>query len=390
MLSILLCAVACEVSIDLMRPFQTYYTEKDETYVVPYLGSRYRLFFVVHQSASQVSVRTASEAVSISSPYVFEMSVDGYIEVRTTKKTSVIVYVVDDPNQCRNGALYVAGGRAVHVSARYNRTQSWDSDYCLFSPTTDNQSVKLEFYIPDRKLSDQMELVYPSGSTKTEFLCTAKSGCTRTISTPYFWLSYSRGSYSRGGMDFYRTNQDHEDTITPCAWKQVPYIPESGRVDEVPFKIDGAGWSYYCHDDDEHSTKKTVDAVVSVVVIAIIGAIVGFIVWRQCIRKKQTTTTTFSTVNGSLCQETENAYETPAASTSSVPPPAPQPYYQEGQPAPYSPPAPAAPYPPQVPPAYPPQVPPAPYPPQAYPPAPYAQQTYPPAYPQQGSEYPTP
>ena len=244
MLCFLVCASFCTVTVDTSQHFHTFYTSSTETYeVTP--GSGELVFFFVQNTADSVllTIGYGTTPTAITQPYALAVSQSARVNVTTSQTASVVVMVVQN-QACKNGAFYIAGGKEVKVEANRIWSKNEAVSFCLFSPSTDDQRLEVEYGIRDYSEmgGDNLMMVYRNldGRSGYEY-CESKKNrtCTRTISHAYYYVAYERGRFSGSRKLYYRRqNRDHEDLYTNCTTRMITYYPVGSG--ERPYDIDSS------------------------------------------------------------------------------------------------------------------------------------------------------
>ena len=191
---------------------------------------------------------------------------------------------MDKNGDCEDGAFYIGGGKEVEVNAQ--RLSEWmnvNVRYCIFSPSSEGQSVTVEFGLKDYSsiLNDLVTLVYRKGdgSSGTD-LCFYAGTCTRTLGNAYYYVSYSQSMVSPSKELYYsRTNHKDDDLYTACSKKAIPYYP-LGFAD-TPYG-DISLFSSFCWNKEQHRVKQIFLIVVWPVAVVLAG-IVYLIIW--CVKR---------------------------------------------------------------------------------------------------------
>ena len=312
MLCFLVCASFCTVTVDTSKHFHTFSTSSTETYqVTP--GANELVFFFVQNTADSVllTIGYSTTPTAITPPYALAVSQSARVNVTTSRTASVVVMVVQN-NVCKNGAFYVTGGKQVKVEANPISLQNEAASFCLFSPSTDDQSLEVEYGIRDYSDwgGDSLMMVYRNLDGHSEYeYCQSKKNrtCTRTISHAHYYVAYERGRFSGSRKMYYRRqNRDHEDLYANCTSRMIPYYPVGSG--ETPYDIDSSSW--YCHNQEEYEKNKKINTIIGAVIgVVLIVVAIGILVKTKCCATCRVTEQ--ETVNSSLMPGAEETY--PAA-----------------------------------------------------------------------------
>ena len=287
MLCLFVYATLCVVRVDLTKTFQTLYTNATETYEVDVRNAE-TVFFFVQNTAAAVLLTIGYETtpISVTKPYAFAVTQSAGVNVTASVNTSLILMVVKE-NACENGAFYITGGKSVNVQASRDVSKSERARYCVFSPSTDNQSVSIGFGLRNFSIAyhDNANLVYlkDDGGVGVQSCLSSQGSCGWLGSHAYYYVAYEHGPYSSSRDLLYgRNNKDHEDRYTNCTSRQIPYYPAgSGRL---PYDVASKD-SWYCHNDEQHEEKKRTDLIIGLVVGAVLAiAGVAILIKTRCCR----------------------------------------------------------------------------------------------------------
>ena len=328
MFCFLICAAFSSVEVGVSRHFQTLYTNDTESYVVEPLAGQH-VFFFVQDTAESVWVTTGeSPPVSVTRPYALAVTRSAMVNVSTSSSTSVIVMVVAG-NECDDGAFYTAGGQTLALEAERAYWTKEVSRYCVFSPSTDNQTVNLEIGLRDMSegLGDAVKVTYMKldGSDGYEY-CHRSTSCTQSLRNAYYYVSYQRVQHSASQRLYYKRSQELNDEFTNCSSRMIPYYP--AKPTGLPYNIEKS--TRYCRNQEEN--EKQIHIVLAVVLIlAFFFLIVVIILLAKteccgfCPRNRH------ATITDSLMNNADSTYQPRA-----YPPPIdygaqPSPYQQPGQ-----------------------------------------------------------
>ena len=347
MFCFLICAAFSSVTIDLKRRFHTLYTNATESYVVEPTASK-RVFFFVQDTADSVWVTVGEETpVSVTRPYALAVTQSAMVNVSTSSSASVIVMVASN-NECENGAYYTAGGQTVKVEADRLYWKGDVSRYCVFSPSTDNQTLNVQVGLRDMSegLGDAVKVTYmrSDGSPGYEY-CYRSTYCTRSLKNAYYYVSYERVQHSASQKLYYKRSQTFNDEYTNCTSRTIPYYPAGSG--SKPYDIERA--SRYCRDQAENE-KQTNIAVAVGVTFSLLFLFVVLIILVKTRCCGHCSSYSHATITDSLMNNTNSTYQPsayPPAVDYAVPPnpypqqnpyPQPNPYQQPmpyPQPSPY-------------------------------------------------------